>query len=620
MSLSPFCSRLSWKTLVVVFSLGWAPLTRASGTITNCTEGDLRNGLIGGGAVQLNCDSIITLTSPIVIAKSVVIDGTGHTATLSPSGTTNGSPIFMVQPGASLTLRQITLSSGTLRGASETNGAGGGSATGAAIYNDHGSVLLDGCTLSGNSVTGGNGSGSVASAQPGGDGGAALGAAVYNLGGHLTITNSTFSGNSAAGGAGGGGAAGANGVNGSNGAHGGNGGQAGGAAIYNTASGLVTIYSSLFSSNFVVGSSGGLGGPGSGLLGFPGDNGNSGPGLGAAILNENGMMAIVNSTFLNNTITGGVGNSGTDGSANQTGTGGSAGGTAEGAGVFCNGGVVLMTNCTFAANSLVGGLGGTGGTGEQSQFGTDGAEGGAGGEALGAGLCAAPGGSIVIVNCTFSDNSVTGGSGGGGGAGSGLGGNGPQGHAGNALGGAVFNAGGNLQLKNSILADSISGNNAGGNITDEGYNLSSDATPAFTAAGSRNRIDPLLGGLSQAGGVVPTLTLSSNSPAINAITAPDGNGCPTFDQRNAMRVPPYDIGAFEFDGSFGAPTLQVQLQASQLQISWAQTGAFTLQSTTALANSNLWQNVAIQPTSAAGVATLNVLLTNTASFYRLVQP
>ena len=57
--------------------------------------------------------------------------------------------------------------------------------------------------------------------------------------------------------------------------------------------------------------------------------------------------------------------------------------------------------------------------------------------------------------------------------------------------------------------------------------------------------DPLLGPLSDNGGINATMALQEGSPAINA----GANGCPSVDQRDATRVGQCDIGAFEFGGS-----------------------------------------------------------------------
>ena len=173
----------------------------ASGTVTNCTESALLTALAGGGSVLISCDSAIALSQTIVIAKETVLDGTGHTASLTSGQTTNFTRLFLVQPGASLTLRHLTLTGVRVVATNTSDPAQGEFAFGAAIYIDRGVVNLDGCTLSDNHVTGAVAPATTSTAN-GGNGGSGLGAAIYNVGGSLTVTNTVFSGNGAAGGAG----------------------------------------------------------------------------------------------------------------------------------------------------------------------------------------------------------------------------------------------------------------------------------------------------------------------------------------------------------------------------------------------------------------------------------
>jgi len=198
---------------------------------------------------------------------------------------------------------------------------------------------------------------------------------------------------------------------------------------------------------------------------------------------------------------------------------------------------------------------------------------------------------------------------------------GDDGHKGTAAGGAVYSyQGATLQLRNSILANS-SGANAGGSISDQGFNLSSDATPAFTATGSRSQTDPRLGSLTQSGGLTSLITLTTNSPAVDAITAADGNGAPFFDQRNAFRVEPYDIGAYELGASFSESVLQASLGNNRVLLSWPSLGNYVLQTTPSLSSSSVWTTVAGSPTTGAdGMSTLAVAQTNQAGFFRLVSP
>jgi hypothetical protein len=342
--------------------------------------------------------------------------------------------------------------------------------------------------------------------------------------------------------------------------------------------------------------------------------------LGGAVFNDGGRIAIINSTFVGNTGTGAAGVAGTSGTGTLQPHEGGAGGSALGGGLFNLSGTVTLTNCTFVENLMRGGQGGTGGAGSTFGFGGDGARGGSGGDALGAGIYSDAQAITIAVNNTFTDNVVVGGPGGNGGPGTGVGNNGGTGNQGSQDGAALFNGGGVLQLRNSILANSSSGSNAGGVITDSGYNLSSDATPKLSAPGSRNGVDPLLGSYTTAGGLVPTITLATNSPAVNAINTPDNNGAPPFDQRHALRVAPYDIGPYELDGTFTAPDLQVHLATNQVVLSWPAAGNFLAQTTTNLVPTNQWVTIADTPTTANGLNILVITPTNSASFFRLAKP
>jgi hypothetical protein len=361
----------------------------------------------------------------------------------------------------------------------------------------------------------------------------------------------------------------------------------------------------------------GSGGAGVGVLGFPGKSGHPGMAAGAAVFNESGTVSIVNSTFLNHRGEGGAGNTGSAGTFQLEGQKGSTGGGAFGAAVYNQAGTLSMTNCTLAANALVGGNGGTGGAGRTTAFGGDGGTGGNGGDALGAGVYTDGSGATWIVNCTFSDNRVIGGSGGLGGTGNGIGHDGSDGDQGNGAGAALYNGGGVVRLRNSILANSPFGANAGGGISDEGFNISSDTSPVLNASGSTNRVNPLLGPLAYSTGIAPVLTLRSNSPAIDAIRIPQGNSGPTFDQRNATRVEPYDIGAYEFEGIFSRPSLTAQFVDSQVLLSWPSVSGWILQSTATMSDPNGWTPVSNATNQTGSFWKLSLPAGGQGAFYRL---
>ena len=205
-----------------------------------------------------------------------------------------------------------------------------------------GKLTLDGLTVAGGLAQGDQG----AAGFSGGGGGAGLGGAVFNRGA-LTVTRSVFTDNQAVGGAGGavdtgfrygwtpgGPGGGANG--GGSGTAGGFGGGGGGGGP-----------SGQFPMPIIrlAGGAGGFGGGGgggapAGAGGFGGSagavSGGGGAGLGGAVFNHGGTVAVLNSTFANNTAFGG-------GTAPNAGAG-------LGGGVFNLNGTVTVTNSTFSGN------------------------------------------------------------------------------------------------------------------------------------------------------------------------------------------------------------------------------------------------------------------------------
>ena len=99
-----------------------------------------------------------------------------------------------------------------------------------------------------------------------------------------------------------------------------------------------------------------------------------------------------------------------------------------------------------------------------------------------------------------------------------------------------------MTLKNTIVANSYSGTNAFGTITDGGNNISSDLSCNFANVGSLNNTDPRFGPLADNSGPTLTMALLQDSPAIDA-----GNSAVSLptDQRGVARYGTSDIGAFE---------------------------------------------------------------------------
>ena len=165
-----------------------------------------------------------------------------------------------------------------------------------------------------------------------------------------------------------------------------------------------------------------------------------------------------------------------------------------------------------------------------------GGPGGDGGSGFG-GICDTNG-SLSLINCTLAFNSGNGGAGGLGGAGDPVGASGANGSA----AGGFTTIGGSLV--NTLLASNDPGGNGAGTVNDGGHNLSSDGTCAFSATGSLNDTDPMIGPLTDNGGPTLTMALLPGSPAIDA---GDSAAAPPTDQRGFPRPAgaAADIGAYE---------------------------------------------------------------------------
>jgi CSLREA domain-containing protein len=198
-----------------------------------------------------------------------------------------------------------------------------------------------------------------------------------------------------------------------------------------------------------------------------------------------------------------------------------------GGGIYCDcktGGYMTITNSTFSGNSA--GIAGGGifnsgiSTITNSTFSVNTADLNGGGiynENY-----------LYIINSTFSGNSAN--------------------EGGGVAGSAV--------LTNTIIANSLSGGDCFGSITDGGYNLDSDGTCGLDPAnGSLPNTNPMLGPLQDNGGPTWTRALLPDSPAIDA---GDDAQCPPTDQRGVIRpidgdhdgAAVCDIGSYEFDANY----------------------------------------------------------------------
>ena len=204
------------------------------------------------------------------------------------------------------------------------------------------------------------------------------------------------------------------------------------------------------------------------VQGGPGQNGTAGwPALGGAIFNL-GNLALLNCVLTNNTATGGTGGQGGTGGAGYSPSGysggdggnGGPGGLASGGAVYTAGrGTLLVSNCTFAANTVTGGPGGQGGQGGTGFIAGLPGGGGAGALAAGGGIYCNPN-QAIVVNSTFYGNSVQGGNSAGGGTD--VNGNGKHGQNGaKGLGGGLCCLGGAALTNCTFYTNRVAGG-AGG--------------------------------------------------------------------------------------------------------------------------------------------------------------
>jgi predicted outer membrane repeat protein len=262
-------------------------------------------------------------------------------------------------------------------------------------------------------------------------------------------------------------------------------------------SGTLTVSNSTFDGNSAsdvhYGRGGGISAEGTTMVSDSTFSGNR-AGTGGAIYSY-GTTTVSNSTFSGNRADegGGISAGGTTTVSNSTFSGNNA--TYDGGGIQNSNGTVTVSNSTFSGNRA-----------------TDG----------GGGIYNHEPGWVTVSNSTFSDNSA-------------------------GYGGGIYDHGGEAAettLKDTIVANSSTGYNCRGYITDGGGNLS---YPDATCPGINS--DPKLGLLQDNGGPTQTMALLPGSAALDAAedaicaAAPVSN----LDQRGIFRPqgPHCDIGAFE---------------------------------------------------------------------------
>jgi hypothetical protein len=323
----------------------------------------------------------------------------------------------------------------------------------------------------------------------------------------------------------------------------------------------------------------------------PAPGGAGGNAAGGGIFNS-GTLIMTRCLLAKNCATGGTGGVGQSGMMcdlpYHTGGHGGAGGNGKG-GAILNSGTAMLVNSTLAMNVGTGGRGGAGGNGggayDPDYSPSDGGPGGTGG--TGAGAIYDVNGQMYVTNCTLALNPGIPGAGGvGGGAGpigpcggrpggyaGAIGSNGPAGVGSQTAGTHFFN---------TLLLSNVP-SNCSGSVSDGGYNISSDASVAFAASGSRTNVNLMLGPLANNGGPTLTMALLPGSPAIDAGAAA---GAPATDQRGVARPqgPGVDIGAFEFQYIPFFPGVAIR-NATNCQLQMA--GLLPNQSFTVQASSNL---------------------------------
>jgi predicted outer membrane repeat protein len=492
------------------------------GTTGSCTEAALDAVLSGSGTITFNCGTAqIDLSSTKTIQAHTTIDGGGM---LTLSGQ-NARRLFVVNGGASLTLRNIVL----------TNGSSSGD--GGAIYNDlGGALILENSTIR-NSKAGASGgaivsygaltiAGSRLENNEALNGGALyprwsgaqttiVGSVLFNNratdttdgwggailawdGAAVTIEGSDISSNSARNGGG----------------------------IYNFDNSILTLQSNtLLQNNVATLSGGGVFNAGTATLSNVTLNGNSasiGGGLasvGTATLSNvtlngnsassgggliNGGSATLNNITLNgNSATnsgGGLYNNSTTALSNVTLSGNTA---ANGGGLYSYNGTATLSNVTLSGNSATndgGGIYEDGGTATLSNVTLS------GNSATNGGGIFNNFGTTTLTNATLSGNSAT-------------------------NGGGIYRKDGLVQVMNTIVANNPLGGNCVGGVTNNGFNLSSDNTCGFGIG--RDNVNLMLDPLANNGGPTKTHMLQPGSPAIDNVAT----GCPppSTDQRGGMR-------------------------------------------------------------------------------------
>ena len=294
-------------TLLFMYLLNfsWAQTTY---TVTNSNDsgpGSLRQAILdaevnpGADIIDLTgLTGTITLSTGLPnITEDLTINGAGSTSTII-DGNNQIRPFFIGGAGVNDTnapvvnINDLTIQNGYAEGESPQQGnAGAGAGMGGAMFINNGDVTINNVVFSGNSVLGGTGGNDRFGG--GGDGGDGP---FENTGGiAAAFPPGRFEGGAGGYGAGGGGGVGNFNFGGADGGRGGYG-AGGGGAYGGNLGGLGS-----------GGAAGAFGGNGGSATSIAGAGGGGGAGLGGALFIRNGAVIINNSSFTNNTATGGAG-------------------------------------------------------------------------------------------------------------------------------------------------------------------------------------------------------------------------------------------------------------------------------------------------------------------------
>src|SRR5579859_7256657 len=124
--------------MVLCLALSMSGNAFAGGTVTNCTEADLRAVLAGGGNVKFGCGGTLSLANTLEIATDTLIDANGYAVTIDGGSSVR---LLEVSTNVNLEIRGVTMANGFVVGTNSPDGnapTAGGDGYGAGILNQGG--------------------------------------------------------------------------------------------------------------------------------------------------------------------------------------------------------------------------------------------------------------------------------------------------------------------------------------------------------------------------------------------------------------------------------------------------------------------------------------------------